>query len=120
MKCSKADTRLEAEDSPYYTSYIQNFWVDVPTGMCHLETLSIENGPHDYAFPISKRYDRMALTKLLLEASRKFNSDYVSMDYVDRLVDNAIDSIWFGMRKHGIRKLRPKHKKKPLKLEAIA
>ena len=96
------------EDYPYYDSYIQNFWVDVQSGMCHVETLSIDGGPQGYRFPITKRYDREALTDLLLAASMQFNSDYVSEDYIYDLVTNAIASIWVGMRSHGIRKLRPR------------
>ena len=92
----------------FYESYIHNFWVDVRTGMCHVETLSIEQGHREYAFPITKRYDRDALTQLLFAASSDFNADYVSDDHVFNLVINAIDSIWFGMRQVGIRKLRPK------------
>lgn len=68
-----------------------------------------ENGKcKTYTFPITKRYDREALTQLLYAASMQFNTDYVSEDHVYNLVSNAIDSIYWSMRKHGIRKLRPR------------
>jgi hypothetical protein len=99
---------VEYSEGNHYTSYIQNYWVDVPTGQCHVETLSIENGAKSFTFPVTKRYDREALTRLLYAASIDYNSDYISEDHVEALVTNAIDSIWTGMRKHGIRKLRQK------------
>lgn len=95
-------------DDSCYSSYIQNYWVDVETGLCHVHTLSTEHGPKEHTFPVTRRYDRDALTQLLLAASMQYNTDYVSMAHIFDLVTNAIDSIWFGMRKHGIRKLKPR------------
>lgn len=96
-----------------YNGYIQNFWVNVQNGLCHVDVLSTETGARTHTFQITKRYDRAALTELLLAASMDFNADYVSTDYVFNLVTNAIDSIWYGMRQAGIRKLRPKIIQKP-------
>jgi hypothetical protein len=101
---------LSCDKCKHFTSYIINFSVDVPTGMCLVLTSEIdENGKcKTYTFPITKRYDREALTQLLYAASMQFNTDYVSEDHVYNLVSNAIDSIYWSMRKHGIRKLRPR------------
>src|SRR5687768_6417775 len=102
-------TEENGVEGSHYDSYIINFWVDVPNGMCEILTSEVENGKcKRHRFPITKRYDREALTQLLYAASVQYNSDYVSEDNVHNLVSNALDSIWFGMRNHGINKLRPK------------
>lgn len=79
--------------------------------MCEVLTSADDSGRcRTYRFPVTKRYDRDALTQLLYAASMQYNSDYISENYVYSLVSNALDSIWYGMRKYGIRKIRPKIK----------
>lgn len=103
---------VTSKESPYYDTWIINYFVDVHAGMCEIDVSAddITKKCRTYRFPITKIYNREALTRLLYAASEQFNSDYVSEDHVYNLVTNAIDSIWYGMRKHGIRKLRPKEK----------
>lgn len=78
----------------------ENFLVTSTTTHISRTDYRLEKGSRSYTFPITKRYDRDAMTRLLLAASQQFN--------VFMLVTNAIDPIASGMWKNGIRKLKPK------------
>lgn len=88
-------------DSLYFDSYMINFYVNPEKKQCVLQT-----SEGNCRFPMPKRKDAYALTRLLYSASQEYNVNYVSEDDVKALVENAIDSYWYALRTRQEKRVR--------------